>query len=137
MCCLPWWEAESVLAYGTVTDLLDDVDAEYWLACPRSSESPSIDSAARRQRWTLTDQQVVAAALMTIVATLASQAPVLIAIDDVQWLDPSTGRRVVRGPTAEGRVCLIGTARRSQPRKRAVLAATRHTRWDRQNKSAR
>ena len=27
---------------------------------------------------------------MTVVATLASQAPVLIAIDDVQWLDPSS-----------------------------------------------
>ncbi len=37
-----------------------------------------------------TDQHVVAAAFDSVVRCLATDAPVLIAIDDVQWLDPSS-----------------------------------------------
>ena len=37
-----------------------------------------------------TDQRVVAAAFATVVDRLAVDAPVLVAIDDVQWLDPSS-----------------------------------------------
>jgi DNA-binding CsgD family transcriptional regulator/tetratricopeptide (TPR) repeat protein len=70
----------------------------------------------------LTDQQVVAAALTTIVETLARDAPVLIAIDDVQWLDPSS-QAVVSfvARRLAGRACLIATER-SEPDRESVLS---------------
>ncbi|PRC60232.1 hypothetical protein C6A85_19370, partial [Mycobacterium sp. ITM-2017-0098] len=37
-----------------------------------------------------TDERVTAAALLSAVHVMSAQAPVLIAIDDVQWLDPSS-----------------------------------------------
>ncbi|MDT5209592.1 MAG: hypothetical protein QOF67_2007 [Mycobacterium sp.] len=117
------WEAESVLAYGTVGDLFGDVDAEV-LACLPDVQRVAVDRVLLHEvsGGPLTDQQVVAAALMTIVATLASQAPVLIAIDDVQWLDPSS-RAVVSfvARRLRGRVCLIATAR-SEPDSESVLS---------------
>src|SRR5882757_2653925 len=71
---------------------------------------------------------------MTIVETLASEAPVLIAIDDVQWLDPSS-QAVVSfvARRLKGRACLIATERSEPGREGAVLAATRHAGWDRPN----
>jgi DNA-binding CsgD family transcriptional regulator len=117
------WEAESVLAYGTVTDLLGDVDAEILAGLP-AVQRVAVDRVLLHDvgGGPLTDQQVVAAALMTVVATLASQAPVLIAIDDVQWLDPSS-RAVVSfvARRLRGRVCLIATAR-TEPDRESVLS---------------
>jgi predicted ATPase len=85
------WEAESVLAYGTVADLLGDVDAEVLAGLP-DVQRVAVDRVLLRDisGGPLTDQQVVAAALMTIVDTLAGEAPVVIAIYDLQWLDPSS-----------------------------------------------
>jgi DNA-binding CsgD family transcriptional regulator len=117
------WEAESVLAYGTVTELLGDVDGEVLAGLP-DVQRVAVDRVLLYDvsGGPLTDQQVVAAALMTIVATLASQAPVLIAIDDVQWLDPSS-RAVVSfvARRLRGRVCLIATAR-TEPNSESVLS---------------
>jgi DNA-binding CsgD family transcriptional regulator/nucleoside-triphosphatase THEP1 len=117
------WEAESVLAYGTVTDLLGDVDAEILAGLP-AVQRVAVDRVLLHDvgGGPLTDQQVVAAALMTVVATLASQAPVLIAIDDVQRLDPSS-RAVVSfvARRLRGRVCLIATAR-TEPDRESVLS---------------
>ncbi len=117
------WEAESVLAYGTVTDLLGDVDAEVLAGLP-DVQRVAVDRVLSHDisGGPQTDQQVVAAALMTIVAALASQAPILIAIDDVQWLDPSS-RAVVSfvARRLRGRACLIATAR-SEPDGESVLS---------------
>src|SRR6476620_8165174 len=57
-------QAESVLAYAAVADLLRDIDA--------------------------TVQHVVAAAFAAVFDRLAADSPVLIAIDDLQWLDRSS-----------------------------------------------
>jgi DNA-binding CsgD family transcriptional regulator len=117
------WEADSVLAYGTVADLLGDVDAEVLAGLP-DVQRVAVDRVLLRDvsGGPLTDQQVVAAALMTIVETLASEAPVLIAIDDVQWLDPSS-QAVVSfvARRLKGRACLIATER-SEPGRVGVLS---------------
>jgi ATP/maltotriose-dependent transcriptional regulator MalT len=117
------WEAESVLAFGTVTDLLGDVDAEVLAGLP-DVQRVAVDRVLLRDvsGGPLTDQQVVAAALMTIVETLARDAPVLIAIDDVQWLDPSS-QAVVSfvARRLRGRACLIATER-SEPDRESVLS---------------
>ncbi|MDT5234766.1 MAG: hypothetical protein QOF47_753 [Mycobacterium sp.] len=117
------WEAESVLAYGMVTDLLRDSDAEVLAVLP-DVQRVAVDRVLMGDvsGGPPTDQQVVAAALMTIVETLASEAPVLIAIDDVQWLDPSS-QAVVSfvARRLRGRACLIATER-SEPDRESVLS---------------
>ncbi|PRC43082.1 LuxR family transcriptional regulator, partial [Mycobacterium sp. ITM-2017-0098] len=106
-------EAESVLAYAAVADLLADVDGEV------------IDSLPELQRLAVnrvllradaggpsTDQRVVAAAVGALFATLAETSPILIAIDDVQWLDPSS-RTVVAfvARRLTGRIGILVTER--------------------------
>jgi DNA-binding CsgD family transcriptional regulator len=117
------WEAESVLAYGMVTDLLRDVDAGVLAGLP-DVQRVAVDRVLMGDvsGGPLTDQQVVAAALMTIVEALASEAPVLIAIDDVQWLDPSS-QAVVSfvARRLRGRACLIATER-SEPDRESALS---------------
>jgi AAA ATPase domain len=85
------WEADSVLAYGTVADLLGDVDAEVLASLPEVQQV-AVNRLLSRDGGDgpPTDQHVVSAALLTIVETLGNEAPVLIAIDDLQWLDPSS-----------------------------------------------
>ncbi len=84
-------QAESVLAYAAVADLLGDVDPAVLAELPdvqRDRRRPG--AAARQQRGPATDQRVVAAAFAAVVDRLSVDAPVLVAIDDVQWLDPSS-----------------------------------------------
>ena len=80
-----------MLAYGTLADLLGEVSAEVLAGLP-DVQRIAVDRVQLRgvTGGPPTDHQVVAAALMTIVETLASEAPVVIAIDDLQWLDPSS-----------------------------------------------
>jgi hypothetical protein len=116
------WEAESVLAYGTVADLLGDIDAEVMAGLP-DVQRVAVDRVLLHNNTSglPTDQQVVAAALMTIAETLSRDTPVLIAVDDMQWLDPSSqavlsfAARRIRGP-----VCLLGTERSDSGRPRVL-----------------
>ena len=106
-----------------VTDLLGDVDAEVLAGLP-DVQRIAVDRVLLRDvnDGPLTDQRVVAAALKTVVETLAREAPVLIAIDDVQWLDPSSKAVVsFAARRLRGRVCLLVTAR-SEPDRDSVLS---------------
>ena len=117
------WEAESVLAYSSVVDLLGGVSAGI-LECLPDVQQVAVNRVLLRDSGNgpPTDHHVVAAALLTIAEALASEAPVLIAIDDLQWLDPSS--RVVVSFVARrlrGRAGLLGTAR-SEPGGENVLS---------------
>ncbi|MGE2689682.1 AAA family ATPase [Mycolicibacterium pulveris] len=106
-------EAESVLAYTGLADLLADVDPAIWSYLPAPQHAavdhvlsrPEVDAAA-------TDQRAVAAAFLSIVERLSADGPLLLAVDDLPWLDPSsayvlayTARRLT------GPVGLIATIR--------------------------
>jgi DNA-binding CsgD family transcriptional regulator len=84
-------QAESVLAYAAVADLLGDVEPDVLAGLP-DVQRVAVDRVLLRASsdGPPTDQHVVAAALAAAVARLAADAPVLVAIDDVQWLDPSS-----------------------------------------------
>jgi DNA-binding CsgD family transcriptional regulator len=87
-------QAESVQAYATLADLLADVDADIWADLP-APQRVAIDRVLARDLTTdgdvvVTDQRAVAAAFLSVVELLAHDGALLLAIDDLQWLDPST-----------------------------------------------
>ncbi|MCT7658886.1 helix-turn-helix transcriptional regulator [Mycobacterium deserti] len=125
------WEAESVLAYGTVADLLADVDADALQSLP-DVQRVAVDRVLSHSASAgpETDQHVLAAALLSIIETLAADAPVVVGIDDLQWLDPSSRAvvsfvaRRLRGP-----VGLIATER-TEPDRESSLSWLQLTRPD-------
>jgi DNA-binding CsgD family transcriptional regulator len=84
-------EAETVLAYAAVGDLLGDIETATLDGLP-DVQRLAVDRVLLRAAGDglVTDQRVVAAALSSIVDALSPTTPVLVAIDDVQWLDPSS-----------------------------------------------
>jgi DNA-binding CsgD family transcriptional regulator len=84
-------DAGSVLAYASMADLLTDVDPDTWADLP-DPQRIAIDRVLVRERAAdaVTDQRAVAAAFLSVVDRLSDNRPVLLAIDDLQWLDPST-----------------------------------------------
>jgi DNA-binding CsgD family transcriptional regulator/tetratricopeptide (TPR) repeat protein len=84
-------DAQSVLAYAAMADLLADVDPDAWADLP-GPQRVAIDRVLQRNDATdaVTDQRAVAAAFLSVVDRLSDNGPVLLAIDDLQWLDPST-----------------------------------------------
>jgi len=83
--------AESVFAYAGLADLLHGVDASAFTGLPHP-QLVAVDQILLRADVTSapTDQRAVGAAFLSIVQRLADDAPVLLAIDDLQWLDPSS-----------------------------------------------
>lgn len=84
-------EAESVLSYAAVADLLDDVEPAVLEALPEL-QRVAVDRVLLRggSEGPPTDQRVTASAVASIVAGLSAEQPVLLAVDDAQWLDVSS-----------------------------------------------
>ena len=82
--------AESVLAYTALADLFDGVDAVAWTDLPAPQLLAVDQVLLRADNDATTDQRAVAAAFLSVVERLADDGPVLLAIDDLQWLDPSS-----------------------------------------------
>lgn len=113
------WEAESVLAYGTVADLVADIDASALSALP-DVQRVAVDRVLLRgaDGGPETDQHVVAAALLSVVEALAVDAPVILGIDDLQWLDGSSQAVVAFvARRLRGRVGLLVTERTESDRR--------------------
>lgn len=105
--------AESVLAYAALADLLSAVDPTYWEDLP-GPQRLAIDRALLRAdlHGPATDQRAVAAGLLSVIKSLADQAPVLLAIDDLQWLDPSSAQVVAfAARRLSGRTGVLATVR--------------------------
>ena len=84
-------EAETALAYSGVADLLADLEPSAFDHLP-GLQRLAVDRVLLRAGTDadVTDQRVVAAAFASVVNTLAEHSPVLVTVDDVQWLDPSS-----------------------------------------------
>jgi DNA-binding CsgD family transcriptional regulator len=83
--------SQSVMAYAALADLLEDVDPSTWADLP-DLQRIAVDRVLLRERSTaaVTDQRAVAAAFLSVVDRLAGHEAILLAIDDLQWLDPSS-----------------------------------------------
>ncbi|MDG4664457.1 LuxR family transcriptional regulator [Mycobacterium sp. 236(2023)] len=84
-------QAESVMAFAALADLLDDVEDEHFVSLP-GLQRLALDRLLLRagSDGPPTDQRVVAAGFVAVLHALAEKSPVLIAIDDAQWLDTSS-----------------------------------------------
>jgi hypothetical protein len=100
-------EAESVLAYASLADLLGGLDETAWAGLPDPQQLAVNRVLLRTNADELpTDQRAVAAGFLSVIERLSAESPVLVAIDDLQWLDPSSRQilafaaRRLRGPVA-------------------------------------
>jgi DNA-binding CsgD family transcriptional regulator len=79
-------EAETGLSFAAVTDLLDGVVADVLptLALPRAR---ALETALLRSDAGTADSRAIALAVVDALSALSTDCPVLVAIDDWQWLD--------------------------------------------------
>jgi DNA-binding NarL/FixJ family response regulator len=97
--------AESVLAYALLAALLDGLDDAAFADLP-PPQRLGVDRVLLRAGadGPATDQRAVGAAFVAVLQRLAIETPVLVAIDDLQWLDPpsrliiSSATRRLSGP---------------------------------------
>jgi DNA-binding NarL/FixJ family response regulator len=84
-------EAEVSLSFASLADLIDSVDAEVLdsLAAPQLQ---ALEVALRRRDpvGAPPDPFAVSAGFLSTLRALSERGPVLVAVDDIQWLDPSS-----------------------------------------------
>src|SRR5919198_4004023 len=106
--------AEVRLSFAGLSDMLGRLPASAFASLP-APQRRAIDAALLRAEVTggLTDPRAVGQAVVGVLRTVASDGPIVVAIDDLQWLDPPSGRaltfalrRLVDEPIA-----LLATAR--------------------------
>jgi DNA-binding NarL/FixJ family response regulator len=81
--------SDAALSHVALTDLLRSVPTEAFLALP-APQRRSIEVATLRREagGDELDPRAVGTALTALLADLGDQAPLLVAVDDGQWLDP-------------------------------------------------
>lgn len=82
---------EAQLAYGTLAGVLADLDGPVVDLLPHV-QRVAFDRVLRRrpEAGPATDERIVAAAVLTLLEHLTVTSPVLVAVDDAQWLDSSS-----------------------------------------------
>lgn len=104
--------AESVLAYTALADLLDAVPASAWTDLPDPQRAAVDQVLLRADNDAATDQRAVAAAFLSVVEYLTDDGPLLVAIDDLQWIDPSSMHVVAfAARRLSGPVGILGSVR--------------------------
>jgi DNA-binding CsgD family transcriptional regulator len=105
--------AESVLAYAALADMLEEVDPDAWTGIPgpqRAALEGILLRAAPNE--VVTDSRTVSAGFVSLIKRLQQTRPVLLAIDDLQWLDSSSQQVIAfAARRLSGRVGMLGTLR--------------------------
>jgi DNA-binding CsgD family transcriptional regulator len=106
-------QAESGLTYAVLADLLEGVEQDVLDTLPKL-QRVAIDRVLLQGDGTgpVTDERVVASAFLALVDRLSVSAPVIVAVDDVQWLDTSSQAVVAfAARRLKGRVGVLVTER--------------------------
>jgi DNA-binding NarL/FixJ family response regulator len=85
-------ESEARLAFTGVSDLIGAVFDEARTALPAPQERALAAALLRADAEEPVEVRATATAFVNVLTVLAEDAPVVVAIDDVQWLDPASGR---------------------------------------------
>jgi DNA-binding CsgD family transcriptional regulator len=80
-------ESEATLAFGGLSDLLAGVPDQIVRALPAPQREALDVALLRTASKRSPGQRLVATAFLSVVRTLAEDAPVVVAVDDLQWLD--------------------------------------------------
>lgn len=111
--------AESVLAYASLADLLRGVDISIYDALPEPQRRALYGALLLDAPEVANDARAVAAGFLSVVEILAAESSVLIAVDDLQWLDTSSAGALsfavprLTGPV--GVLCTIRTEHLAAP----------------------
>ncbi|MFS0895821.1 helix-turn-helix transcriptional regulator [Mycolicibacterium litorale] len=104
---------ESVLAYASLADLLRDVDAAVFATLPEPQRKGLYGALLLDAPEVANDPRAVAAGFLSVIEALAAESPVVIAIDDLQWLDTSSAGALAfacpRLSAAVGLLCTVRT----------------------------
>jgi len=116
-------ETEAKLSLSAVADLLEAVPEAAFSVLP-TPQRRALDVALFRADPgnAVAEQRTVATAVRSLLTELASQVPVLLAVDDVQWLDSASAATlefVLRRLRAE-RIGFLASRRLSEPARLAV-----------------
>ena len=115
-------QAESRLTYAVLADLLEDVDTVDFDLLPRL-QRVAIDRVLRQADGSgpPTDERVVASAFLNLIDRLSVDAPVVVAIDDVQWLEASSQAVIAfAARRLKGRVGVLVTERTEDAERRGA-----------------
>jgi DNA-binding CsgD family transcriptional regulator len=86
-------EAESHLAYASLADLLGGIVESTWQELP-GPQRLAVERVLLRAEpdGAATDRRAVGAALVSVLDRLAARTAVVLAVDDLQWVDPSSAQ---------------------------------------------
>jgi DNA-binding CsgD family transcriptional regulator len=84
-------EAETKLALSALADLMEPIGSEAFASLPQPQRL-ALEVALLRVEPTAAgpDPRALAMAVRSVLAKLSAEGPLLVAIDDVQWLDPGS-----------------------------------------------
>ncbi|MCV7385723.1 AAA family ATPase [Mycolicibacter longobardus] len=109
-------DAEAKLSFATLADLLDDVDPMLLEQLPPVQQIALNRVLLRGDEGPATDHRAAATAFLSVLKLLASQTPVLVAIDDIQWLDSASSAAVsFAARRLKGPVAIVATSRTGDP----------------------
>ena len=105
--------AEQDLGFAALADLLADLPDARFTDVPDVQRTALLGALRRAESREEGDGLAVSAGLAAVVRRLADDAPVLVAVDDVQWLDPASARSIAYAARrVEGApVSFLGTLR--------------------------
>ena len=83
-------ESEALLSYAALTDLVGDRLDELRGELPAVQERALAAALLRAEADRPAAARTIATAFLGVLAALAGRRPVLVAVDDVQWLDPAS-----------------------------------------------
>jgi DNA-binding CsgD family transcriptional regulator/DNA polymerase III delta prime subunit len=109
-------EAEASLSFAVLGDLLAEITDTIGELPEPQRRALRIALLLEEHEGVVTDARAVSVALLGLLRRLAHEAPVLVAVDDVQWLDaPTAGALTFALRRVESdRVAFLGTARPGQ-----------------------
>ncbi len=85
-------ESEAGLAYSVITDLIGGVFDDVRITLPPPQSRALAAALLRSDPEQPIELRAVATAFVTVLLELTAEQPIVVAIDDVQWIDPSSER---------------------------------------------
>ena len=114
-------ESEAKLPYAALGDLVGEAFAEVGSALPSPQERALATALLLADSEEAADARTTATAVVGLLTTLAAEGPVVVAIDDVQWLDAASERVLAFAGRRLPENAAVMLSGRSQPSRKLPL----------------